>query len=97
MAFQSAFVTTVTQDNFGIFRSKTDEVCYNGLHVRILKDLNSDLELFALSVIKDFYWQGRDLSHINLHNPTLIPQNKPRNFILRPALHLHPKTVIPRL
>ena len=53
MAFQSAFVATVTQDNFGIIRSETDEVCDNGLHVR---------RSFALSVMEDFLEESRRFS-----------------------------------
>ena len=43
---------------------------------------------------------SRTCSHKILHDPTLIPQHKPRNSILRPTIttfHLHSEAIIARL
>lgn len=96
MAFQSAFVTTVAQGNFGIIRSKT-EVCDHGLHVRTLEGFTLFTSLVVCTIdYRGISQESRDLSYDILHNPTLIAQNKPRNIILRPSttLHLHPKTIM---
>lgn len=64
MAFQSAFVATVTQDNFGTARSETDEVCDNGLLVRKLEDFNSYPWSFALLVTQSFSGESKPLESI---------------------------------